>query len=629
MSARPDRGRRGLAVVLGVGLVVPACRRDPFRLPERIRVEELVADLSGTFTPAAVAEQSPADPVHAGGIQPGVAIEIDGGDRAALIAPPPSRMRFQVHVPPDARLRFGVGMQSPGRRDRGAAGVRFTVEIDGRAAYSRSVNPAATRRDRRWFDVDVPVGDAERTVEVVLRTERVGRGDHLAGAPGWSHVRIVRDTWRDRQPVRVDRPSVLVVLVDTLRADAVGRSTPTLDRLAATGTRFEQMEAQASWTMPAVATLMTGLHPRSHGVVGTAADPAAVPTTSDPAFVSDALVTLPKLAQQAGITTIGISSNPLISRATNFASGFETFVEAGWERTRRNWPRGTTVTDPFLAWLRRNGGTRFFAYLHYMEPHDPYTPSPADRPRPPPGAPAAIAIGDVAPIAKRMNQGAGGAVPPDQVAYLRRLYDLEVRDWDAELGRVLAGLDASGVRGSTIVVVVADHGEEFEEHGRLKHGIHLYEELLHVPLVIAGPGIPVGRVPETVQGIDVMPTLAALLGIDPPPGLPGQPLFGPREERPVFAETREGIMPDGRRADLVSVRSGGWKLIQAPALGVSELYDLSTDPGEHANRLDGAPQAAELASLLDGWRRTVPPPPPAGGHDPRLHEKLRALGYVD
>src|SRR5207245_2850388 len=150
---------------------------------------------------------------------------------------------------------------------------------------------------------------------------------------------------------------------------------------------------------------------------------------------------------------------------------------------------------------------------------------------------------------------------------------------------------------STIVVVTADHGEEFQEHGKLTHGPDLYDELLHVPLVVVGPGVSPGRVREQVQGIDVFPTVAALLGVQAPAGLPGIDLMARREPRPAYSETSLGIV-DGKSGKLVSLRTPEWKLIQTPATGRFELYDLAHDAGEHEDRFGTAPEGASGALTL-------------------------------
>ena len=282
-----------------------------------------------------------------------------------------------------------------------------------------------------------------------------------------------------------------------------------------------------------------------------------------------------------------------------------------------------------LAWLRQHRGLRFLAYLHYMDPHDPYTPPASLRPPPPTGVRPEIATGVVEGITQRMNHGREPQLPAVEVAHLRNLYDAEIRAWDDSLAALLAAIDRLGLRDSTVIVVTSDHGEEFQEHGRLKHGTHLYEESTHVPLVIAGPGIAPGRVATTVEEIDVFPTLAALLGATAPPGLPGTNVLGPIAARAAISETLLGVGTDGASMPVISVRTAEWKLIRSPALGRDELYDLRRDPGEHDDRFDAEPEGRRLIEALAAWEQGLPAPPPVEGRDPTLRDKLRALGYIE
>src|SRR5262249_2341812 len=181
---------------------------------------------------------------------------------------------------------------------------------------------------------------------------------------------------------------------------------------------------------------------------------------------------------------------------------------------------------------------------------------------------------------------------------------------------------------STVIVVTADHGEEFMEHGLLLHRAHLYDELLHVPLVIAGPGILPGRRTDQVQGIDLFPTLAELLGFDVPADRPGHSLLAEGPERPAVCET-DGLANNGTRVDLVAVRRAAWQLIYAPARSSAELSDLGADPGEHTPLAVDTGEGPALQRTLDDFVRTAPPPPVREGRDPALREKLRALGYAN
>ncbi len=600
-------------------------------LPPTIAIDDPIADLSRSLDGATVVASADGDPVRNGEIRPGNRLAGEG-ERPSLIAPPPARVRFTLDVPPDGVLRFGVGVQGDGRHDRQRSGVRFRVTLDGREVWSRTVNPALTRQDRRWFDERIDLGAAAgRSAEIVLATDAERPGRPLAGIPAWGDVRLVRETQQPRQASSAEKPNVIVLLVDTLRADRLGcygaspSPSPNLDALAAGGLLFAQAIAQSSWTLPSVSTLFTGLYPRSHGAIGDDGD------GDDQAawgYLAGDVVTWAELASRAGITTVGVSANPLVSRGTNLAQGFETFAELPWDAKTRRWSSAADVNRRFLAWLAPNRDHRFVAWLQYMEPHDPYTPPPAMRPPPPPGMRADLAAGWVLDVSRKLDSRTGPPLPPDQIAYLRALYDGEIRSWDAELPALLGGLARLGLRDSTVIVVIADHGEEFQEHGLLLHRAHLYDELLHVPLVIAGPGIRPGRRTDQVQGIDLFPTLAELLGFALPSDRPGRSVLAEGPERPAVCET-DGLANNGTRVDLVAVRRPPWKLIYAPARQRAELYDLGTDPGEHAPLPVESGEGPALQRTLDDFVRTAPPAPARTGRDPALLEKLRALGYAN
>ncbi len=592
------------------------------RVPDRLVVDEVVADVGPLLAPT---------PRRAD-VRPNSEIDEGGGTRHALVTPPGTVLRARVQLPADAVLTFGVGIEGERRRDTSASDVRFAVAIDGRELWTRTVNPAATRRDRRWFDERVPLGNpAPRAAELIFTTTAAQPDAPSPGTAAWSAVRLLRTTRHDRQAVDATHPNVLVVLVDTLRADRLGAygatpsPSPALDRLAAEGRVFTQSIAQAPWTLPSVASILTGVHPRSHGVLGRLA--GEHDDAIEAAFLADTFRTLPEHAAAAGITTVGVSANPLIGRGTNVVQGFETFVEYGWDRPRRNWMPATDVNARFLAWADANRDRRFLAYLQYMEPHDPYTPA-ADAPAAPVGVRPVVARGEIHDLARKINWGAAPPLPEVEVAHLRRLYDGEVARVDQAFAELRAGLEAAGLWESTIVIVTADHGESFQEHGRLTHGTHLYDELLRVPLVMAGPGIPPGRDDRLAQGVDVYPTVARLLGLPAPEGVAGHDLLGTERAEHVFSETSIGVGPDGTRTELVSLRTPTWKLVHAPDHAYFELYDLRQDPTEHTNLSARTPETATLAGALTTWRTTAPQPP-ATADAPVLTDKLRALGYVE
>jgi len=630
-AARLLAAAAAVLVVAGLGWWLVG-QKHAGALPPTVVIDDLVSDLSQSLGSATVVGGTPGDPVRAGDIRPGDRLA-GQGERPSLIVPPPARVRFTVDVPQGAALRFAVGVQGDGRRDTQRSGVRFMLVVDGREVWTRTVNPAATRHDRRWFEERVDLAAlAGRKVDVVLATEAERPGRPIAGIAGWGDVQLIRETRRPRETAAPGAPNVIVLLVDTLRADRLGcygatpSPSPNLDALAAGGLLFTQAIAQSSWTLPSVSTLFTGLHPRSHGAIGDDGD------GDDQAawgYLSGGVTTWAEEASRAGITTIGVSANPLVSHGTNLAQGFETFVELPWDAKTRRWSAAAEVNRRFLDWLALNHQHRFVAWLQYMEPHDPYTPPPAFRPPPPPpGMRADLAAGWVLDVSRQLGARTAPPLPAEQIDYLRALYDGEIHGWDAELPALLAGLDRLGLRDSTVIVMTADHGEEFQEHGLLLHRAHIYDELLHVPLAIAGPGVAHGRRTDQVQGIDLFPTLAALLGVDVPPGLPGHNLLGAVVERPAISET-DGLANDGSRADLVAVRRPPWKLIYTPSRASFELYDLAVDPGEHAPVAIETGEGPSLRRTLDEFLHTAAPPPARTGRDPAIREKLRALGYAE
>jgi arylsulfatase A-like enzyme len=608
-------GRAVPVLTLALAVVATACERG---LPPTLVVEDVVADLARDGADRSRAWTS---------LDPGDALRADGA-RDSLVMPPGGTTTWRIAVPDAAALRFGVGVEGAGKRDDSRAGLRFTVAIDGASAFAREVNPATARADRRWFDERIDLTPWKgRTIDVTFAVAAVGSGD-IAGPAGWSRVRVVRETTVPRQVATAERPNVVVVVVDTLRADAVGPHgggpslTPRLDAFGAGGLVFAQAVSQSSWTLESVSSLMTGLHSRAHGARGRHDKNAG----AEWGVLGDGAVTWAELAAHAGITPVGVSANPLVSRGTNLAQGFETFVELPWNPEGRDWPDGDAVNGAFFDWLDTHGGRRFVAYLHYMEPHDPYTPD--DPPDAGAGLRPAIAKGWIRDAATQINWSHAAPLSAEEIAHLRDRYRGEVAEWDEAFGGLVDLLMSSHLLDRTVIVVTADHGEEFQEHGRLTHGSHLYEETVRVPLVLRGPGIPVGRRDDPVQGIDLFPTLARILGVTAPPGLGGHDLLAAGDDtRPAVLETSSGIGPDGAPLDLVAVRTARWKLVETPALDRRELYDLSADPGERNDRAASAPEAAELGTALARWRDTTRTAS-ADTVAPGVHERLRALGYA-
>jgi arylsulfatase A-like enzyme/tetratricopeptide (TPR) repeat protein len=400
-----------------------------------------------------------------------------------------------------------------------------------------------------------------------------------------------------RRPAR--RPSLLLVTIDTLRADHVGvygdadAETPSLDALARRGARFEQAHSAVPITGPAHATILTGQYPPVHGV------------RDNVVFtLGGGHPTLATRLKAQGYRTAAFVGAIPVAAAYGFGQGFDAFDEElhetpeGAQGAER---RANEVADRAIAWLAGAAEGSFFAWLHFYDPHAPYAP------------PA-----------------------PYDARFAGRPYDGEVAFADAQLGRVLQALAAAGREKDTVVAVMADHGESLGEHGEKTHAILVYEATLRVPLVLAGPGVPAGAVvPAHVSLVDVVPTLLGLLGVDAGAALPGRDLraawsSGGLRDEPLYAESLFGRL-SCRWAPLRAWTAGGWKLVVG-AEGEEELFDLARDPGERTSRAADEPR--RTGQMHAALRAAVQAMAPQGDSarpraaTPEQQERLKSLGYV-
>jgi len=400
--------------------------------------------------------------------------------------------------------------------------------------------------------------------------------------------------------------NVIVLMVDTLRADHLGyhgyerATSPNLDRFAARGAAFRANYSQSSRTGPSVASLFTGLHVRSHGVINPLAQWDGKGVLDEPHL------TLAEILAAEGYTCRAIVANPNVYKQFGFGQGFDEYFHADLFTT------APEINDLSSRWIDEltKGPKPFFLYLHYMEPHSPYT-------APPPSNRLFADKGYSGPITGEHRQidailaGALGVNENDR-AHLAALYDQEIASWDLSFGRFMRFLESRGVLDNTVVVVVADHGEEFFDHGGVLHGYTLYNEQLHVPLVIAAPGRSGGRTVDSVtRNIDVLPTLLDLVDLDLPDHVQGQslvPLMDGRaaEDRFVFSQTQIRAV---KMVKCSSFQAKGWKLIETfePKGAPLQLFNVADDPGEMKNLYPSMPgRAKEITRLKAEYLRAVP-----------------------
>jgi arylsulfatase A-like enzyme len=417
-----------------------------------------------------------------------------------------------------------------------------------------------------------------------------------------------------------------VLLVDTLRADHLGYAghvrpaSPRIDALAAESFVFLAHHANASRTGPSVATLFTGLHPRSHGVLNPLTHWDAKGT------LAPAQVTLAEVLAEHGYESHGFTGNLNASPRFGFDQGFDAyrFVES------------ESAADINALALEALAGASepFFLHLHYMEPHSTYAAPEryrtlwAEAPYDGPLTGEHAQLDEI--VAGKL------AVEPADVERLRILYDQEIRYLDDRLAELLDGLAAAGHADDTILVFVSDHGEEFLEHGSALHGYTLYDEQLRVPLLIRDPRRPAGRrIEAATRQVDVLPTVLELLGIEHEGGLQGRslvPLFDAEPTAPPPPLFAEASLRAVKTVKLRSLTWDGWKLIEhrLPRPGV-ELYHLADDPGEQRDLADAEPERARaMRDQLRAFADSLPEGQPGRVTlSAEEAERLRELGYLE
>ncbi|MCB9674888.1 MAG: sulfatase-like hydrolase/transferase [Alphaproteobacteria bacterium] len=404
----------------------------------------------------------------------------------------------------------------------------------------------------------------------------------------WALVACGSSTNED--PPQKGAKNVILIIADTLRADhldAYGYRRPTspnLTSFAKEGVLFERAYAHAPWTKPSIATILTSRVPRDHGV------------TQWEAVLSPEQQTFAEYLKSQGFsTTAYISHHALMPKNSRFEQGFDTYdttvVKKGDPHKVLS---SEDITDLGLAFLKEPPDSRWMLMLHYFDPHVDY---------------------------RKHAQWDFGDRDVDR-------YDSEIAYLDDHLGRLFTELEKSGRLEDTVVAFVADHGDEFRDHGDTQHTVQLWEEVIHVPWIMRGPGIEPQRVGVPVGLVDVVPTLVELMGLPQSPEFGGRPLplekgrFAPDPKAPVIAETRR---IKNRRA----VMKGRYKLIVDLREHTAQLYDIETDPGEKKDIASEKPGiVADLRADLDAHYATADATAPKVELDDETRLALEQLGYL-
>lgn len=416
--------------------------------------------------------------------------------------------------------------------------------------------------------------------------------------------------------------NVLLILVDTTRADHLScygyerNTTPHIDSLAAAGTMAEWCQSQSSWTLPTMSTILSGVSPVIHGA-----------GHSNAGFhgISPDVPWLPLAFHVAGYRTAAFFNVLFMNEDFSFHKGFQHFDCQGVASRHSLRKAGPTVDD-FLLWLDDGSSDDpFFAAVHLYDPHIPYNaPEPYIGMYTNPEYSGEYGVTWGQGITEMTDINMGVVVPTEaDMQNLIDLYDAELTYMDSEIGRMLAELRSRGIAENTLIVLVGDHGEEFYEHQGIEHGRTLYQEMTHVPLILAGPGFNGGhRISETVAQLDIAGTIASQAGIEfvsIEPALNLAEAINSEREIPA-----SGVL--WREGDIVSIVANQNKIIWSVEDDSIESFSLLEDPLEHNNILPPAEGLLDAAEFY--W---VTPPmgeAPLIDYGETASRELRNLGYI-
>ncbi len=560
-------------------------------------------------------------------------VSVGGQERPSIVLRTPARLAWFVQVPEGASLGLGSGLVEG---SSAVVRVHATDASTGRAERLHRVELAQSGAGAGWRDDVVDLGaygGKVARIEVDVEAEG-GVAEVALAAPAILARRASVEA--AGEPVR----NVVVLLIDTLRADHLSSYARTrvrgaqMDRFVREATLFERCQAQANWTKPSCASVLTGLHPSTHRALteaGTLARSARM---------------VSEVFQAAGFSTAAFIANGYLAGEFGFNRGWSFYKNHIRERVPTE---AEHVFGDALRWIEENRESRFFTYIQTIDPHVPYDPPEEDLrlydPDPYSGPVSPRSTGNLLEDFKRERV----ALNARDRARLKALYDGEVTYHDRCFGQFLDRLRELGHLDDTLVVVTADHGEEFFEHDSVGHGHSLFQELVHVPLIVRAPGLaqPGRRLSQVVETTDIVPTILEATGVEVPAEVEGRSLVAELRgaPAPVLSAGFSSQWDTGNDRELAwTVRVGDWKLrMHGPA--ISYLYDLSRDAGETNDVDEASPIALRALRVVLGqflgapakrsWaaasaeRAAVRVESEQADMTPEMCEQLRALGYLN
>ncbi|MAB77920.1 MAG: hypothetical protein CMJ89_01085 [Planctomycetes bacterium] len=594
---------------------------------------------------------------------PSVDYRIAGADMPSLMIAPPGEVSFRApegHGPLVLNTRAGIHhtLVAPESAWLKRGTIRFEVRVDdkGRKRIDIPIEPQGGRfPGTEWVPVGgesglwVAPGSEVRLKTLFLDEDGIEKKPSEALRVGFGGLSFERRWSTERTLSSSDKPNVILIVMDTLRADRMDvygyakPTTPNLSRLAQRGIVYERAYSTASWTWPSTASILTGKLPQEHGVQDEAS-----------AYLSGLNMTVAEALQEQGLTTAAFSANILIVPDKNFDQGFE-FFDHGSGGTRPS----NVVMPAVLEWVEATAPTRFFLYLHLADPHAPLDPLPEGRRLFAADVPRDFSSRQANEHQHRLLDGCGytddgrsilnECVPEQEQIWVHQLYDACVWSGDHQVGRLIELLERLEIADETIIAFTSDHGEELYEHGFATHGHGLHEELVHVPLILAGPRLRPGqRIAAPVANRHLAPTLAKLAGAafegaSDPLDLSQPSEITQGQTGGILTSTNAGWWKGRYRTRLLGLRKGTlslhyapegapWGTVEPSALGDWKLYDLARDPDQEEDL--SRVRSDEAESLRKELERRIlelnarrPSSPLLEAGEATL-ERLKAIGYV-
>ena len=422
---------------------------------------------------------------------------------------------------------------------------------------------------------------------------------------------------QDFQPKRHSLPRIILITIDTLRADALScygssNHTPAVDDLASTSLLYETAIAPSPWTLPSLVSILTGFEPSQHGVV------------EDHSKLPETMLTLGDVLMQEGYFTAFIGWNHYLKKGRGIDGGFLNYqIDFAADRDTTK-----PISERVIQFLTRQADLDFFLWVHFFDPHLVYNP-------PAPWAPTEPQLVDFQRRFPRTEDIRAGYVQPtaEQMKWTKQLYLAEVRYVDQKIGQITKTLRELDLFDDALIILSSDHGEEFWEHGGFEHGHSLHHEVLHVPLLVKQPKQKTNqRIGQPVSLARIFPTVLAHAEIQATrPTTPPLPTSVEKTFQPIMSGHMRYYQPQR------SLYFDTWKYIQQISSQHHQLYDLRSDPAEHHSAAGSQPDIIQKAKRLlaeiekqaaETHKNLVPDAAPPMQLDTQTEEQLRSLGYV-